>query len=126
MQRFPIARKPSLRSSLSRQSPKRRKSLNRCLIDAATRKRRQAAWQREPRPMKAEPLADQIEPMENDILKILDFGNVLQGITEGEAISREHVPGIYRMVVEIIECANSLRDRHNKLMLATAELRIAV
>ena len=77
--------------------------------------------------MKADAIADQIEgelqPMENDILKILDFGNVLQGITDGEAISREHVPGIYRMVVEIIECANSLRDRHDKLLLAAVELR---
>jgi hypothetical protein len=48
--------------------------------------------------MKAEAIADQIkgelQPMANDILRILDLGNVLQGITDGEAIDGELVPGI--------------------------------
>jgi hypothetical protein len=56
---------------------------------------------------------NELQLMENDVLTIADFGRVLQGITDGQEISREYVPGIYRMVVEIIECANSLQQRRD-------------
>jgi hypothetical protein len=63
--------------------------------------------------------------MENDILKIADFGHVLQGITDGNEISREYVLGIYRMVIEIIECADLLQQKHGTIQEIAARLRAA-
>ena len=68
----------------------------------------------------------ELESMENNALQIADFGRVLQGITDGETIVPEYVPGIYRMVVEIIECADSLVKTHGRLLELVAPFRVVV
>jgi hypothetical protein len=73
----------------------------------------------------ADDIEDVLQPMENDILKIGDFGHVLQGITDGAEIAREYVPGIYRMVVEIIECADLLQQKHKTIQEIATRLRAA-
>jgi hypothetical protein len=46
---------------------------------------------------------------EDDILTIADFSRMIQGATGGKSIADEYVPGLYRLLCEVISRADSLQ-----------------
>jgi hypothetical protein len=59
-------------------------------------------------------LSKSINEMEDDILSIVDFTNLLLGVTEGKEIEPFHVPGIYRLLNSMLEHGHSLRRRQDE------------
>jgi hypothetical protein len=65
-------------------------------------------------PELATDLNKSIYEMEDDIMSIIDFANLLLGVTGGKEIEPCHVPGIYRLLDSMLEHGHSLHRRHNE------------
>jgi hypothetical protein len=58
-------------------------------------------------------LNEALVPIENDYLSIKDYAHLLQGVTSGREVHQEHVPGIYRLLFEIVDRAEAIRKHHD-------------
>jgi hypothetical protein len=49
--------------------------------------------------------------MEDDVMAIIDFTNLLLDFTGGSEIASDHIPGIHRILGSILELGHSLNRR---------------
>ena len=67
-------------------------------------------------------LKEALGSMEKDFLSIGDYAHLLQGVTEGKGVSEEHIPGMYRLLLQIVDHADNIRKRHDVATVATRRL----
>jgi hypothetical protein len=58
-------------------------------------------------------LTESVGEMEDHILAVSDLAHVLYGVAAGKVIAEEYIPGMRRMLDEIINRAESLRQLRN-------------